>query len=348
LPRGTLHTLDTLASSQQSIAQYGEDNAFEAIDAALEAHNEILTEMVGELCEVTTDRQRRYGSYDAMKMEETDEYGTPDAQKISAGATVGFPLRNYSLAVQWTRKYFQNVTGEEFVAQFTSATTADVKRVQREIKRALFYPVNYTFEDKLIDHVQLAVKALANADGASIPLGPQGQEFDGATHNHYLGTAAFVEANVVTLVETVLEHYASGDAVLYINRAQEAAFKGFAKFTPYVDAHIIPGANTTEARGTLNPNLLYDRAIGIFDGSAEVWVKPWVPAGYVFCYLKETVKPLVFRVRAAGQGLQLVYDDEAHPLRARVLEREFGVAVWNRVNGAVLYTGGAVFTTPVL
>jgi hypothetical protein len=348
LPRGTLHTLDTLASSQQSIAQYGEDNAFEAIDAALEAHNEILTEMVSELCEVTTDRQRRYGSYDAMEMEETDEYGTPDAQKISAGATVGFPLRNYSLAVQWTRKYFQNVTGEEFVAQFTSATTADVKRVQREIKRALFHPVNYTFEDKLIDHVQLAVKALANADGASIPLGPQGQEFDGATHNHYLGTAGFVEANVVTLVETVLEHYASGDAVIYINRAQEAAFKGFAKFTPYVDARIIPGANTTEARGTLNPNLLYDRAIGIFDGSAEVWVKPWVPAGYVFCYLKETVKPLVFRVRAAGQGLQLVYDDESHPLRARVLEREFGVAVWNRVNGAVLYTGGAVFTSPSL
>lgn len=348
MARGTLHTLDTLASSQQTVVEYGEDNAFEAIDDALQAHNEIMEEMVSELADVTTDRQRRYGSVDEMEMEETDEYGTPDAQKVSAGATVGFPLRNYSIAVQWTRKYFQNATGEEFAKQFVAATTADIRRRQRELKRAIFTPTNYTFTDKLVDHVSLAVKALANADGAAIPLGPQGQTFDASTHQHYLATASFVEANLVTLCETVIEHFNSGEARLCINRAQEATVRGFSKFVPYVDSRIIPGANTTEARGTLDPINLYDRAIGVFDGTAEVWVKPWVPAGYVFCYLKGQQKPLVLRVRRVGEGLVIAADDESHPLRARVLERENGFAVWNRVNGAVLYTGGGAYVAPTI
>ena len=39
---------------------------------------------------------------------------------------------------------------------------------------------------------------------------------------------------------------------------------------------------------------------------------------------------------------------EAHPLRARTLEREFGVAVWQRTNGAALYTGNATYAAPTI
>jgi hypothetical protein len=51
---GTSNTLDTLAASQQSIAQYGEDRAFEAIDASVRAHNEIMSDMIADFIERPT------------------------------------------------------------------------------------------------------------------------------------------------------------------------------------------------------------------------------------------------------------------------------------------------------
>jgi hypothetical protein len=44
-------------------------------------------------------------------------------------------------------------------------------------------------------------------------------------------------------------------------------------------------------------------------------------------------------------------DDEAHPLRARSLEREFGVGTWNRTNGAALFIdagAGGVYVAPTI
>jgi hypothetical protein len=90
---------------------------------------------------------------------------------------------------------------------------------------------------------------------------------------------------------------------------------------------------------------LGDRLIGYFGGNyAEVHVKPWVPAGYLHAWIRGGPTPLVMRTRRAGSGnLELVYEDESHPLRARGWEREFGISVWNRTNGAILYidTGAA-------
>lgn len=347
---GTNSTLDTLRASQQSIAQYGEDNAFEAIETARQAHNRNLQEMVSNLVETTTDRQRRYGGADDMNMDEVDEFGRGDAQKITAGVTVGFPLRLFDLTVQWTRKFMQNATMGELAAQFDSATTAHIKRMQREIKRAFFTATNSTFTDRLVDSVSLSVKALVNADSAAIPNGPNGESFDGATHTHYLARVGTLAATDITgAIETVIEHHNTGQAMLYINRAQESAIRGFtSNFTPYVDTRIIPGSGTTVANGPLTQTNLYNRAIGIFDG-AEVWVKPWIPASYMLVFVAGAPKPLVLRERTPGSsGLQIAAEDEAYPLRARTLEAEFGVGVWTRTNGAVLYTGGTSYVTPTI
>lgn len=343
---GTLAALDTLASlSNTTVADYGEDNAFADIDAALAAHNRIETELLAEFVERSTDRQRRYGSQDAMAMDELDEFGRGDAQKISAGSTVGFPMRLYGLSVQWTRKYLQNATGEELAKQTVAAMDADSKVIQREIKRALFNPTNATFTDRLVDSVSLAVKRLINADSASIPLGPNGETFDGATHTHYLYTAStsLAAADMNSLIETVIEHHAVGNALVYINRAQETAVRGLTGFTAYLDARLIPapGSTSAEARSSLSSYNVNDRAIGIYSAggvTAEVWVKPWVPSGYLFAWVSGAPVPLVMRTRTAQSGnLELVADDEAHPLRARSWERECGFGVWTRSNGAILY-----------
>lgn len=347
---GTLNTLDTLAASQQSIAAYGEDNAFTAIQAALDAHNNIMRESLGAFVEMSTDRQRRYGGADNMSMDEVDEFGRGDAQKIAAGVTVGFPLRLFDVTVQWTKKYFQNKAAAELAAQFVAVTDAHRKRVVREVKKAVFTPTNNTtYVDRLVDGVTLALRALVNADSQAIPIGPNGETFDSSTHTHYLARVSTLAASDITAVlNTVREHYATGNAYLYINQAQEAAVRAFTtNFTAYVDSRIVPASTTQTAKGTLPPFNLYNRPIGIFDG-AEVWVKPWIPANYMVAWL-DTVKPLVMRERAAGSGMLVIAaEDEAYPLRAKTLEAEFGVGVWQRAGMAVLYVGGTSYSAPTI
>jgi hypothetical protein len=344
---GTLSTLDTLAASQQTIAAYGEDRAWAGISAALDAHNALVRDMAGELFEVSTDRQRRFGGLSATSMQEIDQYGAADAQKTTAGVTVGFPLRLYGYTVQWTRKYMQTATAAELAAQFQAAQQADLAGIQSQVKRALLVPTNATFVDRLVDNVQLAQKALVNADSADIPPDPYGATFDGATHTHYLGTGSFVNTDLDSLINTVIEHYNDGEVRVYINKAQEATIRGFTGFVAYVDARIISATSTSVGVRPLDTSNLYNRAIGVY-GGAEIWVKPWVPASYVIA-INTAHRPLVFRVRQAAGGfgdLQIAAEDEQYPLRARFMEREFGIGVWNRTAAAVLYTASGTYAAP--
>lgn len=353
MPFGTLQTLDTLASLRAAsgvIAEIGEDVAFESIDAALKTHSELLQEALSDFVEMTTDRLRRYGGPDSMVMEELDEYGTANAQKITPGATLGFPLKFYGGALQWTRLYFQNATGAELAAQVTAMMDADVKNVHKQLKYALLNPTNSTFEDRRVDHVQLPVKALVNADGAAIPIAPDGTTFNASTHTHYLATASLSASDLTSVINTVIEHFLTGKVLLLANQASEATIRGITGFYPYFDARLTPSIqNTNATSANLDPTNLTNRAIGIF-GPAEVWVKPWIPANYLVAMQVETPqKALVMRTRNAGSGdLNLLFDNEIFPLRAREYGREFGFGVWNRVAAAVLYTGGGSYVAPAL
>lgn len=353
---GTLSTLDSLAASQQSIAAYDEDRAWDEISVALEAHNRHLAEMMGALVETTTDRQRRYGSAASKTMQELDQFGQPQAQKVTAGVTVGFPLRLYGDALQWTRKFMMTAgSAQQIAAEIRAIMDADRRNVIYQIKRALFNPTNYTFNDVLVDNVELAVKRLVNADSASIPLGPNGESFDGSTHTHYLYTdgTSLAAADLTAAVNTVLEHHNTGRVLVYINQAQESAVRGLTGFTAYIDARIVRGggAETDVAAGALDMMNPYDRPIGVY-GAAEIVVKPWVPSGYLLVVSVDNgTAPLAMRTRDGFGTLQLVYEDESHPLRARSYEREFGVGVWSRTSAAVLYidTGnGDAYVAPTL
>lgn len=352
---GTLSVLDTLASSQQTIAQYGEDNAFSDINRALEIHNGILENSMVGLVERTTERQRRYGGSSLMTMAKKDEYGRSDAQKVSAGSNVGFPLELFDVSVQWTRKFMENATTAELAAQFTAAADGHRTRVQNEMVRALFSPTNYTHTDYLVDHVDLAVKRLVNADSAPIPLGPNGESFTASSHTHYLARVSTLAASDITgLVNTVIEHHAIGRPMLYINRANEAAlraFNGAGEFLAYQPVSIMPADNVARPTGPALPGAPLDnRPIGVWGTSnTEVWVKPWIPANYMFAYVAGSPAPLVLRTRnAGGGGLVVAAEDEHYPLRARTLESEFGFGAWTRTNGAVLYVGGTSYTAPTI
>lgn len=356
---GTLSTLDTLKSNFQNVAEYGEDRAFEDFENLRQAHNRNWMEMAGSFVDRTTDRLRRYGGSVLMGMEKLDEFGTPHPQKVRAGSNVGFPLYLFGAALQWNRRYFLNATVAEWATQVESLFTADIANLIIEVKKALFTATNYFSTDPLVDNlgntglgtgVQLPVKALANADGAEIPVGPNGETFDGSTHTHYLFTATLTADGQTALIKTVAEHFAAGRAVIYINQAQETAYRALSGFVPYTDLRIqLPITSTTAPGKFLSPVDLFNRAIGIF-GSAEVWVKPWVPSNYQVAVMNDQPAPLCMRTRNANAaGLELVSESDSHPLRARKYEHEFGIGAWNRVAAAVSYSNsGSAYASPTI
>jgi hypothetical protein len=207
--------------------------------------------------------------------------------------------------------------------------------------------------DNLVNGLLLPVKAFLNADSAPIPLGPNGEVFNAATHTHYLGVTTGgspTQAEVYSLIETVIEHYATGQPMLYINRADETKVRAFAGFQPYFDSRVTAAETITRGNAGLNPIALYNRAIGILDG-AECWVKPWLPASYMFAYMSGAPKPLVLRQEPnSPAGLRMMADNEQFPLRANTMQRVTGVGVWSRPNGAVLdtTTGSGTYTVPTV
>jgi hypothetical protein len=348
---GTLSSLDSLAAIRQSVAQYGEDQAWASINAALIAYNRQVAEMTSDLIERTTDVQRAYGTMDSKNMQEMDQWGSPDAQKITAGVTVGFPLRRYGDALQWTRQFQESQTVAQLAAEIDGIATADRRNIIRAAKVAIFNSANASFIDKLGEpaNVTLALKAFVNNDGANLPVGPNGETF-ATSHTHYLANATLTAAVLTNLIVTVQEHYNTGVPVVYISSTDEAAVRALTGFVADQDVRIVLGGGSTTSTTTTGLNVanLYDRRIGLF-GAAEVWVKPWMIANYAFAYVRGAPVPLVMRVPVRGStDLELVFDDERHPLRARGYERKFGISVWNRTNGAVLQFNNGTYQVPTI
>lgn len=348
---GTLSTIDLLASNPavQTVAQVGELNVWQSVDALFQIHNELVMEQANDLTRPTVNQQEFYGGGDAMTMDEIDQFGTPDTQKIAAGTTVGFPLRKYGRSIGWTRAYFEETTVDEFSRQVRSIFDADLLRLQTNIRKALYGPTNYTFQDRLVRNIALPVKALLNADSQAIPIGPNGETFNAATHTHYLAAAALNNTSMDALINAVLEHYALGSVRVYINKAQEATARGLTGFNPLIDVNIRPATTAQIAVGDLTQVNLQNRQIGYYDGgngAAEVWVKPWTFSGYLFAFNPQAPKPLGWRTRPGRGQLRLMADDEDYPLRAQTYEREYGLAVWERSNGAVLQITGGSYGAP--
>lgn len=344
---GTHSIKDLLAIKFQSVKAYGMDTIQEVVQNELAMHNELTTEMVSSLCEITTDGQRIYGTSVEGSMVKVDEYGRAPTQKQDLGDTVGFPLERYQFAIGWTEDWMEKRSPADLATAVIGAEQAHKRAIIDAIKFALFRSANYSFRDYLVDYVSLSVKRLVNADGAKIPNGPYGIAFDGSTHTHYLANATLTVAALQGAIRTVQEHGHGNGVAVAINFADEASFRGLTGFTAYLDPRLIAGTSTSSARSTLDLINIYDRPIGIFEG-AEIWVKPWVPANYCFTWATGDGKPLAFRQQNTTtlQGLRIPAMFSAFPLVAEYMQAEFGVGVWNRTNGAVLRFNNASYADP--
>ncbi len=342
------HDISTLLATRfQSVATFGLDTIQRVLEADMQAHNTIVQSMVSDLCELTTDRQRKYGTSITGEMVEVDEYGRAQTQVVKPGATVGFPLKLFQFSIGWTEKWFETHTPADMATATQNAQKAHLRAIQRDIKKAIYLSANYTFNDFLVDKVDLAVKRLVNADSAGIPDGPNGETFDGASHNHYNTNATLTADALKASINDVIEHGHGAGVRVAISRTDEAAVSALTGFKPYTDPRLIYRVTDTPA-ATLDITRLDNRAIGIFEG-AEVWVKPWAIANYAVAWdASSPDKPLVFRQREATtmQGLRIAATLRTYPLVAQYMEAEFGVGVWTRTNGSVLYFASGTWADP--
>lgn len=349
---GTHDVTSLLAAKHQSVAEFGEESVAQVLQADLAAHNLIVSDMLTDLAASTSDRQRISGTSIAGEMVETDEYGRAPTQKALPGQTVGFPLRLFQYAIGWTRTYLKVATPSDLAIGMQAAQKAHLQRLRREIQRALFLSANYTFTDHLIDNVALSVKRLVNADSALIPEGPNGETFDGSTHTHYNARAStLATSDVDALVSDVLEHGHGGQIKIVINTSNVSDITALSGFTPLTAAFVTPGSADPLTAQRLDHTRANNRLIGYWAGAYEVWTKPWGISNYVLAYdASDGAKPLAFREREQGalRGLRIAAEIDLYPLRAQYMEAEFGLGVWNRTNGAVLYTGGTSWTDPTI
>lgn len=344
---GALTIENLLATQHQSVAEFGLDTVQEVLDADIAAHNQLVTEMVSELCEVTTDRQRIYGASQDTSMVEVDELGDAPTSQPKAGSSGGFPLRKFQRPIGWTSTWFKTHTPADMARAVQGVQKAHLQQIQTQIKYAIFRAGNYTYNDHLVDKVDLTVKRFVNADSQVIPDGPNGETFNGATHTHYDANNGWSESVLLASINDVVEHGHGEMVKLYINRANESTVRGYTtNFNAYIDPRLMAGISSNTPESRLDISRIDNRAIGLF-GAAEVWVKPWVPANYTFVAdVGAQGKPLAFRQREQDvlQGLMIAAELDTHPLYAQYMEAEFGVGVWTRTNGACTYFGGASWT----
>lgn len=360
LQTGT-HTIADLSENtfaSTTIQEFGLDNLNEAIQADLAMHNTRVDEMLRELAEVSTERSTIYGTNAQGEAVQRDEFTSAPTQKITVGSKVEFPLDSFEFAVGWTADYLRRATVQDMAKSTIAARQAHIRRLQLDIKNALFGPANYTWTDRWVDGNDLAVKRLVNADSAPIPNGPNGETFNAATHTHYdyvdwanVNTAA-KEAAVRALVQDVIEHGHGNDVRIYINRAQETDFRALTGFAALPLPNMI-FRNTDTAVGTLDITKADNRLIGYYDG-LPVWTKPWVPSNYIFTFsagAPEAMKPLRYRqpVLQSQRGLYIAGEIITHPLQARYMQFWHGFGAKERTNGAILYLGSAsAYAAPTL
>ena len=360
LQTGT-HTIADLAANTFAgvrAQEFGLERLNDAIQNDLQVHNERVNDMMGDLANISPERTATYGTSASGEAVPADEFTRGPTQKIRAGGRVEFPLEKYQYPIGWTADYLRRATVQDMARGTIAARQAHLARIQRDIRNALFLPTNYTFRDRFVDNVDLQVKRLVNADGGAIPNGPNGEEYNSATHTHYVGidwgaaTAAARAAALRARLQDVIEHGHGDDVRIYINRAQETDIRALDGFAPLLVPNVVPapGGTAVVGQGTLDITRADNRLIGYFDGF-PVWTKPWVVANYIFVFAAGGPnKTLRMRVSATPgeQGLFIAGEIILHPLQARYMEFFHGFGALTRTNGSVLFLGGALYTAPAI
>lgn len=348
LKTGTLDISTLMAATNQTVADFGEDNIAEIINADNAAFSAVVTDALGDLASTTQERLKLVGSSLGGNAVEVDETGQGPTQKDAPGYFVGLPLRRIQFPIGWTQQWLKNAKAADVAIRNGIAQGAHLRRARYEMQRAIYTPTNTSFTDHLVDKVSLPVKAFINADSSAMANGPNGEVFNGGSHTHYDAISSLTAAALTALIQDVLEHRNGARVRVCINAADVGTVSVLSGFVPLPLPYIVPSVNADHATTPIQMLKTDNRQIGWF-GAAEVWTKPWAVANYAVAYdLDATTKPLARRVEVGDRGMHIAGTNSSHPLVAEYTEWFYGFGAWNRTALAVLQFNNGSYSAPTL
>jgi len=336
------------------LSTLGQDVVYDAIIELLNEYNmDLSAQMAVFVDRMTTDHKIRYKLPGGGRLQRLGRQAPGGATKRTGQWDVAFPLEGFGAQLAGSRVDMAYMTVEELDRHLDTIFIQDVNTIRFEILQALFDNTQDTFEDKLWG--SLSIEPLANGDAVTYPpvLGSE----DEATDNHYLesgyAATAISDANdpYLTIRDELEEHFGAGtggeNVVVFVNPAETPETKDLTDFDAVPDRFIRVGDNTDVPVGLPNvPGRILGRVSGCW---AVEW--RWMPASYMLGVFMDAPRALYERVDPAdtglGMGLQLVAEDEDHPIKSSYYEHRTGFGAANRLNGVVLELGtGGTYTIP--
>lgn len=349
------HTLEELLRVTDTTAMnFGIEDVAAAVQADLDAHNAVLQDIVADFAGVTTEREMASGGAVDGEMVEVDSRARSATQGMGEPGSIALPLRDHQFAVGFEADFLRRATPAQIAVRTQQAQKAHINGLTRGIRNAIFNPTDYTFRDRLVDRKELTIRALVNGDGQPIITGPNGENFDPATHTHYNAVAGAPMAADVDnyLISEIAEHQNNNVIRVYINRGDLTTFEGVTSFKEYQRPGLVfyPGADGIP-QTTRDITRTDNRAVGML-GDAELWTKPWIPQGYALAVnVNAADKPLMLRnptEAVSPVGLYLKGAITTFPLQAQYMHAAFGFGAYNRTAAAILKFGGGstVYAAP--
>ena len=342
------------ASDYQYMRQADQNLIYSAVQMYMQRVNADMAQAASVFIQETTQvAKERYQLPGTGRMNARADGVRGPARRAYGYWDVAYPLLDFGEQVAATDVEFAYMTPDEFDRHVQSVVNAYQAEMRWQILHALLDGVQETFVDPKLG--SLTVEHLANGDAVLYPpvLGSDTE----ATENHYLesgyASASISDANnpVYTLVNELEEHFGAmtgnSNIVVFHNNAETAKLQDLTDFIEVPDNFVMVGDNADVP--TRLPSVP-GRVIGRANGA---WLAEWrwMPANYMLAVHLEQPAPLKMRVDPSEtglpQGLALVSRDAQYPLVSSEWRARFGVAVGNRLNGAVMELGtGGTYTVP--
>lgn len=345
------------AADYQYVHTAGEQLIYEATRAYTAQRNADIQRAESAFIEMMTENHNeRYKLPGTGRMARRTPGTRGPAVRAYGGWDVAYPLYDFEEAVVGDDVDLAYMTPQEYQNHIDTIVNRYVGERRWQILHALLDDQagsSESFTDRLWG--TLTIVPLANGDSVTYPpvLGSDSE----ATEDHYAesgyAAASISDTNnpIETNVNELVEHFGTttgGENVIsFINNAQTTQVKDLTDFTEVEDRFIRSGDNVDVPFNLPN---VPGKIIGRTNGS---WVSEWrwIPANYILSIHMEAPAPLKERVDPAAtglpRGLNLVAQDDTHPLMSSIYRARFGIAVGNRLNGCVMELGtGGTYTIP--
>lgn len=321
--------------------------------ATIQAYGDFLVrdmdEQLAMFTEETTKSRAIWGGAPTLSFDEVNEYGKGQPKKEILGQEVHFPLFKLSATDQRTAEVQKRMSVGQFRELLLAMNNAYAVRVRNEIQAAIFNKnlhtkvKDWTVDNSTLDKIQPAL----NADGAEIPIAPNGTSFVSSAQNHYHGVTGSANTVAASDVNYLLGHvreHVLGKVVLFVDGNMPATLAAISS-TPFVYNQFVNvihqtdeniGRAATRDGGETDRNNMF---VGTWDGH-EVHTRSWCPTGYMAAMAvgSQLGKPLLRRIDPAFPGMRIAAELSDNTVVLKEAYTYLGLGAFNRAAFACLDT----------